>query len=257
MISIVSFLMIDFAVVGLTLIILGFYGFSNLTSCPLNSVKQIFTSIISIGAVLLSIAIGFSLCKNTCGVCTTLSSNIKVYMLALICILSGSAFFAFSYLISNEINKNTDNTTCSFKFTELPLILTIMGGIQLLVGFGSVILELKSTNKIKVQPVEQVQPSSQETVRTPPPVQDSRVAAAIADEDLKSQLEVQKQYLKQKSDNISTAITNINRLLLSDKNNIPLKAHKTVAEDDLNTTLKEIQNIDNKIKSIGSNRSGS
>lgn len=162
--NILNLLMFNFAVVGLTLIILGLFGISNLSSCPLTSVKQIFTSTISIGAVLLSIAIGFSLCKNTCGVCTPYSISLKVYMLALACILSGIVLFTFSYLITNTINKNTNDINCKFNFTSLPLILKIIGSFQLLVGFVCVIIQLKNTKKIKGETIQSQTPPVQKIV---------------------------------------------------------------------------------------------
>ena len=250
--TIINFLMLVFTLIGLALIIIGFLGISNISYCPLNSVKQIFTSIISIGAVLFSLAVGFTICKNTC-ICKE-SSSMKVYILAVLCIISGGSLIGLSTYYTSFLTKEKEN--CNFYMSWLSNVLLGIGVFQILSGFICIILKIRNTSKVTPEPVVvKVEP----VVETPVKVVDSRLADAIEKEKSILELEKNRKRLSAKKSESDSQLAHIKNEITKNDTDVVLKATKRLLmqdlagiQNELKETTKQIEQLSKRSSSISS-----
>jgi hypothetical protein len=144
--SIFNFLMFDFALIGLLLIILGFYGYSNLgVNCILPSLKTKLTISITIGAVLLSLAIGFIACKRSCKCGDFEFTKTKKYMLAIFSLLSGIGLLILTFSIKSDL----DDVRCNVDLSTLTWIFSVLSSLQIIASIIFFIFMIKDTPKPK------------------------------------------------------------------------------------------------------------
>lgn len=132
MINLLNILMIFNFIIGILLLIISFYIYSELTeNCSSEDIRDKLKISIIIASVLISISVGYGLCvkRNACDCNFGKTSNAKINTILLFLIALGSTLLWLNYGIKNDLNK----PGCNISVGSLPDILIVICFVQVIV----------------------------------------------------------------------------------------------------------------------------